>query len=129
MARDFKRTDRVAEVIQQELAQIIQQQLNDPRVGLVTVSGVKVSRDLAHAKVLVSVMQEETAKETIKALNHAAGFFRAILSKRIQMRVMPALNFVYDDSFIKANRLTKLIDKAVAFDKTEAEDNNSSDSE
>jgi ribosome-binding factor A len=118
MARDFSRTDRIADVIQKELAQIIQKEMKDPRVGLVTIAGVKVSKDLAYAKIFVSVMNEEHADETIKTLNKAAGFFRALLAKRIQIRVMPNLSFVYDDTTIKANRLSKLIDDAVAKDKS-----------
>lgn len=116
MARDFKRTDRVADVIQRELAQIIHQEVKDPRVGIITLAGVKVSKDLAYAKVYVSVMSEETAAECIKTLNNAASFLRVLLAKRLKLRVMPALSFVYDDTTIKANRLSRLIDEAVKQD-------------
>lgn len=127
MAREFGRTDRVAQAIHKELAQIIQQQMKDPRVGIITVAGVKVSKDFAHAKVYVSVMSEEHAKETINTLNKAAGFLRATLAKRIKIRVMPSLSFVYDDTTIKANRLSKLIDDACGQDKQPPEDTKESE--
>lgn len=129
MARDFSRTDRIADVIQKELAQIIQQEVKDPRVGMITIAEVKVSKDLAYAKIYVSVMLEEQATETVATLNKAAGFLRGLLAKRIQIRVMPSLLFVYDDTTIKANRLSKLIDDACAQDKRSLQDDNKKKSE
>src|SRR5262249_51429581 len=96
--------------------------MKDPRVGMITISMVKVSKDLAHAKIYVSVMMEEHAEETLKTLNKATAFLRALLAKRMKIRVMPALSFVYDDTIIKANRLSKLIDEAVAQDKSSPTD-------
>jgi ribosome-binding factor A len=120
MPREFSRLDRIADLIQKELAQIIQRELNDPRVGMLTISQVKV---LAHAKVSVTVFQEAQVTETIATLNRAAGFLRGALAKRVKIRVMPALVFIYDDSFIKADRLTKLIDQAVKSDQNHNENN------
>lgn len=117
MPRDFKRTDRIATAIQQEVAQIIQQEIQDPRLGMVTLSEVKVSKDLAHAKIYVNVLPDELAVESVKTLNSAAGFVRGLLSKRINTRTVPALSFVYDDTTLKANKLSKLIDQACAADK------------
>ncbi len=117
MARDFNRTDRIADVMQRELSVIIHQELKDPRVSMLTIADVRVSKDLAYAKVFVSVMMEEKADETLEGLNKAAGFLRAQLAKRMSIRVIPQLSFVYDDTTIKANRISKLIDNAVASDK------------
>ena len=117
MPRDFKRTDRVADAIQKELAQIIQQEIKDPRIGMVTISGVKVSKDLAYAKIYVNVMPDEMALESVKTLNSASGFMRTLLSKRINTRTIPSLSFVYDETTLKANRLNKLIEQACASDK------------
>lgn len=117
MPRDFKRTDRIADAIQREIAQIIQQEIKDPRLGMVTLSEVKVSKDLAYAKIFVNVLPDELAVESVKTLNNAAGFMRGLLSKRINTRIVPALSFVYDDTTLKANRLSKLIDDACASDK------------
>lgn len=117
MPRDFKRTDRVSDAIQKEVAMIIQQEIKDPRLGMVTLSHVVVSKDLAHAKIFVNVYPDEKAKESVATLNSAAGFVRMLLSKRIKMRTIPALFFVYDDTTLKANKLSKLIDEACASDK------------
>lgn len=112
MARDFSRTDRVADLIQRELALLIHQHINDPRVGIITLSRVQISKDLAHAKIFVNVMMEEAATESIKTLNKASGFLRGLLAKRLKMRVVPHLFFIYDDTTIKATRLARLIDQA-----------------
>lgn len=122
MARDFSRTDRIGDVMQRELSSIIQQELKDPRVSMVTIAEVKVSKDLAYAKVYVSVMMEEKAKETLEGLNKAAGFLRAELAKRMSIRIIPKLSFVYDDTTIKANRISRLIDDAVSSDKKDNDD-------
>ncbi|HRE31548.1 MAG TPA: 30S ribosome-binding factor RbfA [Candidatus Berkiella sp.] len=117
MARDFSRTDRIADVMQRELSVLIREELKDPRVSMVTISEIKVSKDLAYAKVFVSVMMEEKAKETLEGLNKAAGFLRGQLARKMTIRVMPQLTFVYDDTTIKANRISRLIDDAIASDK------------
>lgn len=115
--RDFSRTDRIADVMQRELSVLIREELKDPRVGMITISEIKVSKDLAYAKVFVSVMMEEKAKETLEGLNKAAGFLRGQLARKMTIRVMPQLSFVYDDTTIKANRISRLIDDAIASDK------------
>lgn len=122
MARDFNRTDRIGDVMMRELSVIIQQELKDPRVGMITIAEVRVSKDLAYAKVFVSVMMEEKAAETLEGLNKAAGFLRAQLAKRMSIRVIPQLRFVYDDTTIKANRISRMIDDAVASDKKDHDD-------
>jgi ribosome-binding factor A len=116
MPRDFKRTDRIADVMQRELSQIIQKEMKDPRISMVTIAEIKISKDLSFAKVYVSVMFEEKAEETMRTLNSAAKFLRSELAKKIQMRTMPQLTFVYDDTTIKANRISKLIDEAIKQD-------------
>jgi ribosome-binding factor A len=122
MARDFNRTDRIGDVMMRELSVIIQQELKDPRVGMITIAEVRVSKDLAYAKVFVSVMMEEKSAETLEGLNKAAGFLRAQLAKRMSIRVIPQLRFVYDDTTIKANRISRMIDDAVASDKKDHDD-------
>lgn len=120
MPKDFSRTRRVGEQIQRELAQLIQQELKDPRLGLVTVSGVEVSRDFSSAKVFVTCLNDEdNGKETIKALSHAAGFLRRELGRRMTIRTVPELRFYYDETIVRGNRLASLIDAAVKHDKDE----------
>ncbi len=118
MARDFTRSDRLGELIQRELARLIQYELKDPRVTtMVTVSAVKVSRDLSNAKVYVSFFDVEHKKEILDVLKKAAGFFRSSLAQRIQIRMMPELRFVYDDSIREGRHLSSLIDQALEDDR------------
>ena len=112
MTKDYSRLDRINDAIMREISVLIQQQVSDPRIGMVSVTEVSVSRDLSHAKVFVSVMQpDEKIPEAIKALNHAAGFLRHELAQRIDLRFMPKLRFYYDDSLIRGNRISALIDE------------------
>ncbi|ALP53038.1 ribosome-binding factor A [Candidatus Tenderia electrophaga] len=116
MPREFSRTKRVEAQIQRELAQLIQFELKDPRIGLVTVSGVEVSKDLAYAKVYVTALGDEqhSVDEMLAALNHAAGFLRRELGKHLTTRVTPQLNFIYDESVERGANLSALIDAALA---------------
>lgn len=116
MPKDYSRTERVADWLRRELAGLIQLELRDPRVGMVMVNDVEVSRDLAHAKVYVTIVGRETeadAAESIEALNHAAGFLRSRVAKDSNMRTTPRLLFVYDSSVMRGERLSALIDRAV----------------
>ncbi|MFY0992224.1 30S ribosome-binding factor RbfA [Halomonas sp. C05BenzN] len=118
--REFKRTDRVADQLQKELAVLIQREVKDPRLGMVTVSGVEVSRDLGYADVHVTLLGEDTPeriKENLKVLRQAAGFLRGQIARRIKLRHVPELRFHYDESVVRGQRLSSLIDEAVASDK------------
>ncbi|MBI5461935.1 MAG: 30S ribosome-binding factor RbfA [Gammaproteobacteria bacterium] len=118
MPRDFPRTRRIGEQMQRELAALIRTEVKDPRVGMVTVSAVEVTRDLAHAKVFVTVLGDETARhDSLTALNKAAGFLRHELGQRMLTRTVPQLRFVYDESIEHGSRLSALIDAAVASDR------------
>ncbi|KTD46730.1 ribosome-binding factor A [Legionella rubrilucens] len=112
MSNDFKRTDRVAEMLQRKLSQIIQQEIKDPRLpSFVTISGVKVSGDLSHAKVYFTVLGDEN-KQAAAILNTAASYLRTALARTIKLRTVPQLHFVYDESIEYGRRLSKLIDEA-----------------
>ncbi|MGQ4276250.1 30S ribosome-binding factor RbfA [Pseudidiomarina sp. E22-M8] len=118
MAKDYSRTERVGQQYQREIALILQREIKDPRVSMVTVSDVEVSRDLAYAKVFVTFMQddEEQVKQALKVLNNAAGFVRSLLGKRVKARIMPELRFVHDPSLNEGIRMSKLVDEAVRRD-------------
>lgn len=117
MPKDFERTRRVAEQLQRELATMIQMEVRDPRVGLVTVSGVEVSRDLAHARVFITSLNDAAAHaDVIEALQHAAGFLQHELGKRLKLRTIPRLHFSYDESIERGNHLSSLIDAAISQD-------------
>lgn len=119
--REFKRTDRVADQLQKELAVLIQREIKDPRLGMVTVSGVEVSRDLGYADIHVTLLGEQTPeriKENLQVLRRAAGFLRTQIGRRIKLRHVPELRFHYDESVVRGQHLSALIDEAVARDRS-----------
>ncbi|MGJ8691274.1 MAG: 30S ribosome-binding factor RbfA [Thalassotalea sp.] len=122
MARDYARTDRVAQEIQKEIAMIIQREVKDPRLGMVTVNEVEITRDLAYAKIFVTffTLEGQSAEESAKVLNDAAGYIRSLLAKRIKARIMPELRFVYDKSMVEGVKMTNLVNQAVADDERRA---------
>jgi len=115
VAKEFSRTRRVGEQMQRELSELIQRELKDPRVGMITVTGVEVSRDMSHAKVFVTVLggEQHSVEESLATLGHAAGFLRHELGQRMKLRIIPELHFFYDASVERGAHLSALIDKAV----------------
>jgi ribosome-binding factor A len=112
----FSRTDRVAQQIQRELAELVRLEINDPRVRLVTITAVEVANDYSHAKVFFTRLDGKH-DEAKQGLERAAGFLRSQLARSLKLRVMPQLHFVYDESVERGSRLSQLIDQAVASDK------------
>jgi ribosome-binding factor A len=113
MPRDFSRSSRIADQIQRDLSQAIRTELKDPRVGMVTITAVEVSRDLSHARVFVtSLAGAQAMEESLGALRHAAGFLRSRLAHTLTSRTVPELQFVYDESVERGIRLSRLIDEA-----------------
>jgi ribosome-binding factor A len=120
MAKEYSRTQRVGDFLKQELASLIQFQVRDPRVGMVSITGVEVSRDMSHAKVFMTVLgleTEEEAKESIDVLNKAAGFLRTQVARSNNARTTPRLRFYFDSSVVRGQHLSSLIEKAVSADK------------
>ncbi|MEP7182727.1 MAG: 30S ribosome-binding factor RbfA [Betaproteobacteria bacterium] len=123
MKRHSQRAQRVGDQIQRELAELLREQVKDPRVGRVTVTAVEVSPDLSHAKVFVTHLSgREHAAEAVEALQHTAGFLRSALSHRLQLYSVPQLHFAYDDSIESGLKLSQLIDDAVAADRKHPHD-------
>ena len=118
MAREVARTDRVAQEIQKEIAMIIQREVKDPRLGMVTVNAVEITRDLAYAKIFVTffTLEGQNVDVSIDVLNEASSYIRTLLAKRINARIMPELRFIYDSSMVEGVRMGNLVDKAVAED-------------
>ena len=116
MPREFNRSDRVAGSLRRELAKLIQMELKDPEVGFIGLSDVEVSRDLAHAKVFVTVFESEKAGSSLKALKRAAGFLRRRLGQEMRIRSVPELHFLHDASVETGQRMDNLIEAAVASD-------------
>lgn len=104
------RTGRVGEQIKKELSLLIQNELKDPRIGFVTVTGVEVTNDLSQAKVYLSVLGDEAQKQgSLKGLDKANGFLRSELGKRIRLRHVPELIFKMDESIAYGSRIEKLL--------------------
>jgi ribosome-binding factor A len=115
MPKEYSRGQRIADLIQRELSHLIQKEVRDPRIGLVTVNEVKVSRDLAYADVYVTLLDRETAEgaeEGMAILEGASGFLRTMLARILTTRTTPKLRFHYDESLARGQRLTELINKA-----------------
>lgn len=113
--RTSPRARRVADQIQRELAEILREELKDPRVRMVTVTGVDVSGDLAHAKIyFTSLVGEPERQEIAEGLARASGFLRTALGRRLRIHSIPELHFVHDSSVEEGVRLSRLIDQAVA---------------
>lgn len=130
MPKEFNRTDRVADFLQRELAQLIQFQVRDPRVGMASIRDVEVTRDLAYAKVFVTFVGKETDKECEEAaevLNGATGFLRTQVAKMSNMRSVPKLRFIYDKSVREGTRLSAIIEQAVQEDRDRAGDQDESE--
>lgn len=131
MAREFKRTDRVAEQLQRELAQIIQLEIKDPRLGMVTVCAVDLSRDLHYATVYVTFLgideSVDATQSAVDVLNEAASFIRVQLGKRMRMRAVPHVKFLFDESISRGRELSSLIKDAREKDGIESIPNESGD--
>lgn len=116
MAREFNRKDRFSEVVMRELALMIQREISDPRVGMVTVSDVNVTSDLKYAKVYITRLtgfeSEQDVQECLNGLNSAAGYLRRGLAGRVKLRNIPELQFVYDKTLENGFRMDELIAKA-----------------
>jgi len=118
MPKGPARSLRVADQIQRELAEIIRTELKDPRVAMITLTGVEVTADYAHAKVFYTLMgSAEQRVETGVGLKQAGGFLRSQLARRIKLHSIPQLHFVYDASVERGFELSRLIDEAVADNK------------
>ncbi|PLW83901.1 30S ribosome-binding factor RbfA [Kineobactrum sediminis] len=120
MAKEYSRTQRVADYLQRELAQLIQRELRDPRIGMVSITSVDVSRDMGYAKVYFTRLgsdSAEEAKETAEVLNKAAGFLRSQVSRDSSMRSVPQLRFYFDASVDRGRELEDLIRRAADSDR------------
>jgi len=122
MPREFLRSDRMAEQLRRELAEIIKDEIKDPRVGFLSFTEVRMSRDLSHAVVYCSVLDAEQLHESIDVLNRAAGFIRKSIGRRIRARIVPTLKFVADESIIRGAAMDELISEAVQSDKKNSGD-------
>ncbi|WP_396588817.1 30S ribosome-binding factor RbfA [Bermanella sp. R86510] len=129
MAKDYSRTQRLGEQIKRDLAQMLQFQVRDPRLGIVTLNAVKVASDLGYADIYFTVMKSgmveadaETVTETQDVLNDMAGYLRSELAQIMRTRITPQLRFHYDVALERGHKLTNLINQAVKDDKKHQSD-------
>ena len=113
MKRGQGRPQRLGDLIQREVAELIRLELRDPRVGMITITSVDVSPDLSHAKIFFTVLEKDKLPDTLQGLARSAGFLRSQLAKRIKMYTTPELRFAYDESVERGDQLSRLIDKAL----------------
>lgn len=104
------RPEKLGDLIQRELSDLLQRELRDPRVGMITLTGVDVSPDLSHAKVFFTIFEKDKLDDTQAGLKRSAGFLRSQLARRIKLYTTPELRFVYDESVERGDRLSRLID-------------------
>jgi len=117
MPRDYPRSRRIAEQVQRELSDIIRLELKDPRVGMITIVDVEVSPDQSNARVFFTLLGDQAKiADTTEGLQHATGFLRSELAHRMKLRVVPQLQFKYDESVERGMHVSQLIDAAVAQD-------------
>jgi ribosome-binding factor A len=108
--KEYSRSERVADQIQREVAEIISQELEDPRIGRVTVSGSSLSKDLSNATLYITLPVDGDVKLVLEGLNRASGFVRRRLGQRVRMRYVPRLRFAHDATLDRATRVGELID-------------------
>ena len=125
MAKSFTRPQRVGHELQKEIAIILQREIKDPRLGMVTVSGVELSRDLSYGKVFVTFLNDsdpEVVTQGLKVLNDATGYIRSLVGKAMQLRISPELKFFYDESLVEGMRMSNLVSQVVQKDKNRHQD-------
>ncbi|EIG23808.1 30S ribosome-binding factor RbfA [Haemophilus paraphrohaemolyticus] len=120
MSREFKRSDRVAQELKKEVAVILQREVKDPRIGMVTVSDVEVSRDLAYAKIFVTFLfdnDQDAIVQGMKGLEKASPYIRSLVGKAMRLRIVPELRFIYDESLVEGMRMSNLVSNVIREDK------------
>lgn len=103
------RSNRVAEQMKKELGEILNQKIKDPRIGFVTVTDIEVTNDLRQAKVFFSVLEEEKKEETLSGLTQASGFIRSEIGKRIRLRKVPEISFLFDEAHAYGSRIDAIL--------------------
>ena len=120
--KGFQRSDRVAEQVRRDLADLIRTELKDPRVGMISLTDVVLTPDYAHAKVFFTTLQSEHLEEIQTGLKRASGFLRRELGRRIHIHTLPELHFVFDNSLEHGANMSQLIDQANALSDLTPED-------
>jgi len=120
--KGFQRSDRVAEQIRRDIADLIRSELKDPRVGMISLTAVELTPDYAHAKIFFTTLQSVHLEEIQTGLKRASGFLRRELGRRIHIHSLPELHFVYDNSLEHGAIMSQLINQANALSDLTPED-------
>lgn len=128
MSKAFPRTRRVAEQIRRELAELLREEIFDPRLAMVSMTSIEVSRDLAYAKVYITILGNPSERpELLMCLNQVAPLLRRELGRRMHIRTVPRLQFIYDEIVEQGAHLSSLISAAVAADVARHQDDKKED--
>ena len=122
MPKDYPRSDRLASQIQRELANLVRNNLKDPRLSAPSILEVQVNNDLSQAKVYFSVLNPDDAEQSLRGLKHASGYLQREIGKVLKSRITPKLVFIYDDSDIRGRTMSELIDSVIARDNSNSGD-------
>ena len=106
-----KKEEKIATLIRKNIAEIIQIELKNPHLGFVSIPEVRVSKDFSYAKVFVSFIKDEDAKEGMEVLEHSKGFIRSSLAKKMDTRRVPEISFVLDEGYKREQRIDELLKK------------------
>ena len=110
MKKGHGRPERLGDLIQREVSELIRLELRDPRVGMITITSVDVSPDMSHARLFFTMLEKDKLDDTLQGLKRSAGFLRSQLARRMKMYTTPELRFEYDESVERGDRLSRLID-------------------
>jgi ribosome-binding factor A len=113
LKRGQGRPQRLGDLIQREVSDLIRLELRDPRVGMITITSVDVSPDMSHARVFFTMLEKDKLEDTLLGLRRSAGFLRSQLARRIKMYTTPELRFEYDESVERGDHLSRLINSVI----------------
>lgn len=115
LVMEYQRADRVGDLLAELISDLLRKEIRDPRISAVTITAVKVSKDLRHARVYFNVLGRQEARKDVSAgLKSATGFIRSKIAKQLNLRFVPTLEFCYDDTEDQAERIDSLL-KQVKF--------------
>ena len=107
---DYQRSDRVGDLLIEVISELLRKDIRDPRISAVTLTGAKVSKDLRHAQIYFNLLgKQENKKEVLAGLKSATGFIRSKVGKQVNLRFVPGIEFIYDDSQDEAQRIDELL--------------------
>ena len=119
MPKESSRGRKIGDLIQREVAVLVQREIKDPRIGMVTINEATVSRDLAFSDIYFTVLPSENTEIVEEVLNEASGFLRSQLAKVLSIRATPKLRFHYDNTIESGARMNKAINKALSQDQSQ----------